>query len=218
MARDTTPGLRRAEPARQPASAHHLIARGAGPEDVVAVRLPRTSDLMTALLAVLKARHPAPPGPRTPARAAGPPVADARPHTLLTGLDAVPWGPAARPGSDRHRPDPALLPRHTAYIVYTSGSTGRPKGVAVEHRQLVNLCHDHRAGPARPAHRPGERRGPRSAPPSPSTPPGKDLLLLALGHEVHLVDEDVRLDPEAFCAQVAEDRLDLVNVTLVPRV
>ncbi|CUW25653.1 non-ribosomal peptide synthetase [Streptomyces reticuli] len=194
--------------------AHHLIARGAGPEDVVAVRLPRTSDLMTALLAVLKAGatllclDPALPSERQDLL-----LADARPHTLLTGLDAVPWDrlPDRDPtDTDRIRP---LLPRHTAYIVYTSGSTGRPKGVAVEHRQLVNLCHDHRAGLLAPHTARGERlRAALSASFSFDTS-WEGPLLLALGHEVHLVDEDVRLDPEAFCAQVAEDRLDLVNVT-----
>ncbi|MYW19912.1 AMP-binding protein, partial [Streptomyces sp. SID2955] len=95
----------------------------------------------------------------------------------------------------------------------TSGSTGRPKGVAVEHRQLVNLCHDHRTGLLAPHTTGGRRlRAALSASFSFDTS-WEGPLLLALGHEVHLIDEDVRLDPQAFCAQVAGDRLDLVNVT-----
>ncbi|WP_030344683.1 non-ribosomal peptide synthase/polyketide synthase [Streptomyces sp. NRRL S-1022] len=194
--------------------AHHLITRGAGPEDVVAVRLPRTSDLMTALLAVLKAGatllclDPGLPRERQDFL-----LADARPHTLLTDLTTVPWDelPAHDPtDADRVRP---LLPGHTAYIVYTSGSTGRPKGVAVEHRQLVNLCQDHRAHLLAPHTAGGRRlRAALSASFSFDTS-WEGPLLLALGHEVHLIDEDVRLDPEAFCAQVAAHRLDLVNVT-----
>ncbi|WP_239571871.1 non-ribosomal peptide synthetase, partial [Streptomyces sp. G44] len=194
--------------------AHHLIAQGAGTEDVVAVRLPRTSDLMAAVLAVLKA------GatllcldPELPAERQEFLLADARPHTLLTGLDAVPWDrlPAHDPtDADRVRP---LLPENTAYIIYTSGSTGRPKGVAVEHRNLVNLCHDHRTGLLAPHTADGRRlRAALSASFSFDTS-WEGPLLLALGHEVHLIDEDVRLDPRAFCAQVAEHRLDLVNVT-----
>ncbi|MGW5658706.1 non-ribosomal peptide synthase/polyketide synthase [Streptomyces sp. NPDC003758] len=194
--------------------AHHLIALGAGPEHIVAVRLPRTSELVVALLAVLKAGatllclDPALPEERVRLL-----LDDARPHTLLTGLGEVPWDrlPAHDPtDADRHRP---LLPRHTAYVVYTSGSTGRPKGVAVEHRQLVNLCHDHRAGLLAPHTADGRRlRAALSASFSFDTS-WEGPLLLALGHEVHLIDEDARLDPEAFCAQVAEHRLDLVNVT-----
>ncbi|MEU3522502.1 non-ribosomal peptide synthase/polyketide synthase [Streptomyces sp. NPDC038707] len=194
--------------------AHHLIARGAGPEDVVAVRLPRTTDLMVALLAVLKAGatllclDPGLPSARQDLL-----LADTRPHTLLTGLDEVPWDrlPDHDPtDADRVRP---LLPAHTAYLVHTSGSTGRPKGVAVEHRHLVNLCHDHREGLLAPHTADGRRlRAALSASFSFDTS-WEGPLLLALGHEVHLIDEDVRLDPQAFCAQVAEHRLDLVNVT-----
>ncbi|MFF8644011.1 non-ribosomal peptide synthase/polyketide synthase [Streptomyces sp. NPDC015345] len=194
--------------------AHHLIAQGAGPEDVVAVRLPRTSDLMVAVLAVLKA------GatllcldPELPAERQDFLLADARPHTLLADLDAVSWDrlPAHDPtDADRVRP---LLPANTAYIIYTSGSTGRPKGVAVEHRHLANLCHDHRAGLLAPHTAGGRRlRAALSASFSFDTS-WEGPLLLALGHEVHLIDEDVRLDPRAFCAHVAEHRLDLVNVT-----
>ncbi|MDO0924515.1 non-ribosomal peptide synthase/polyketide synthase [Streptomyces sp. TG1A-8] len=194
--------------------AHHLIALGAGPERVVGVRLPRTSDLVVALLAVLKA------GatllcldPDLPAERVALLLDDARPHTLLTDLDEVPWDrlPAHDPAdSDRIRP---LLPEHTAYVVYTSGSTGRPKGVAVEHRQLVNLCHDHRDGLLAPHTGDGRRlRAALSASFAFDTS-WEGALLLALGQEVHLIDEDVRLDPEAFCARIAGRRLDLVNVT-----
>ncbi|MFJ7147383.1 non-ribosomal peptide synthase/polyketide synthase [Streptomyces sp. NPDC100445] len=194
--------------------AHHLVAGGAGPEDVVAVRLPRTSDLVVAVLAVLKAGatlvclDPALPEDRVAFL-----LDDVRPHTVLTGLDAVDWDrlPAHDPAdTDRVRP---LLPGHTAYIIHTSGSTGRPKGVAVEHRQLANLCHDHREHLLAPHTAGGRRlRAALSASFSFDTS-WEGPLLLALGHEVHLVDEDVRLDPEAFCAQVAAHRIDLVNVT-----
>lgn len=194
--------------------AHHLIARGTGPEDVVAVRLPRTSEQVIALLAVAKAGAALLSlDPELPQERADFLLSDARPHTLLADLAEVPWDrlPAHDPtDADRVRP---LLPGHTAYIVYTSGSTGRPKGVAVEHRQLVNLCHDHERGLLAPHTADGRRlRAALSASFSFDTS-WEGPLLLALGHEVHLIDEDVRLDPEAFCAQVADRRLGLVNVT-----
>ncbi|GAB2776620.1 non-ribosomal peptide synthetase [Streptomyces chlorus] len=196
--------------------AHHLVAQGVAPERVVAVRLPRTSDLLVAVLAVAKAG-----GtllcldPDLPAERVAHLLADAAPHTVLTAgtLRDTPWDrlPAHDP-TDRDRPAP-LRPDHAAYIVYTSGSTGRPKGVVVEHRHLVNLCHDHREGLVVPHTADGRRlRAALSASFSFDTS-WEGPLLLALGQEVHLVDEDVRLDPDAFCAQVAERGLDLVNVT-----
>ncbi|MES4891873.1 non-ribosomal peptide synthase/polyketide synthase [Streptomyces sp. NPDC096012] len=213
VARDTTLGFA-ALNERANRLAHHLIALGAGPERVVAVRLPRTSEQLVALFAVLKA------GaallcldPELPAERARFLLADTRPHTLLDDLADVPWDrlPAHDP-TDADRTEP-LLPGHTAYLVHTSGSTGLPKGVAVEHRQLVNLCHDHQARLLAPHTTGGQRlRAALSASFSFDTS-WEGPLLLALGHEVHLLDEDVRLDPEAFCAQVAEHRLDLVNVT-----
>ncbi|MFI8192534.1 non-ribosomal peptide synthase/polyketide synthase [Streptomyces sp. NPDC085946] len=196
--------------------AHHLIARGVGAERVVAVRLPRTSDAYVALLAVLKAGGTLLAlDPDLPEERVAFLLRDAAPHTVLTAdaLREVPWDrlPAHDPAdADRTAP---LRPENTAYVVYTSGSTGRPKGVAVEHRQLVNLCHDHREGLVAPHTADGHRlRAALSASFAFDTS-WEGPLLLALGQEVHLVDEDVRLDPDAFCALVDERRLDLVNVT-----
>ncbi|PSM45369.1 non-ribosomal peptide synthetase [Streptomyces dioscori] len=196
--------------------AHHLITLGVGPERVVAVRLPRTSELLVAVFAVLKAGGTllcADPG--LPEERVAFLVEDAAPHTVLTAdiLRGTPWDelPAHDPtDADRLA---ALHPDNAAYIIYTSGSTGRPKGVTVEHRHLVNLCHDHREGLVAPHTADGRRlKAALSASFSFDTS-WEGPLLLALGQEVHLVDEDVRLDPEAFCAQVDERELDLVNVT-----
>ncbi|MFJ8593553.1 non-ribosomal peptide synthase/polyketide synthase [Streptomyces sp. NPDC093598] len=196
--------------------AHHLLTLGVGPESVVGVRLPRTSHLLVALFAVLKAG-----GtllfldPDLPEERVAFLLADAAPHTVLTAdaLREVPWDrlPAHDPtDADRLAP---LHPDTAAYIIYTSGSTGRPKGVTVEHRHLVNLCHDHREGLVAPHTADGRRlKAALSASFSFDTS-WEGPLLLALGQEIHLVDEDVRLDPEAFCAQVDQREVDLVNVT-----
>ncbi|MFJ9841392.1 non-ribosomal peptide synthase/polyketide synthase [Kitasatospora sp. NPDC101155] len=196
--------------------ARHLVALGAGPEQLVAVRLPRTSDLVAALLAVLKA------GAAVlfvdldlPEERAALLLGDARPQAVVTErmLREVPWD--ALPDhnlTDADRTCP-LLPQHTAYVVFTSGSTGRPKGVAVEHRQLLNLCRDHREELVTPRTADGSRlRVALSASLSFDTS-WESPLLLALGQELHLIDEDVRLDPQAFRALVVERRLDVVNVT-----
>ncbi|HEY9329085.1 MAG TPA: amino acid adenylation domain-containing protein, partial [Streptomyces sp.] len=113
--------------------ARWLQVRGAGPERVVAVTLPRGIDLVVALLAVLRsgaAYLPVDPG--LPAGRITGMLDDAAP--LLT-LDALPDPDAVLPAVPAITP---LRPHHPAYVIYTSGSTGRPKGVVVPHRGIVN--------------------------------------------------------------------------------
>ncbi|MFJ5885575.1 amino acid adenylation domain-containing protein [Kitasatospora cineracea] len=140
--------------ARAGALARRLTALGVGPEDRVAVALPRDSGLAVALLAVLKAGAAyLPLDPGYPAARLAYMLADAAPRLLLTtpevhaGLpgSAVPHlypdgaddgtGGAADPS-----PGPAVDPAHPAYVIYTSGSTGRPKGVVVTHRGIAALA------------------------------------------------------------------------------
>ncbi|WP_282796934.1 non-ribosomal peptide synthetase [Streptomyces sp. CC224B] len=138
--------------------ARHLAGRGTGPDDTVAVVLPRTPELVVALLAVLKAGAayvPIDPGyPSTRLRhildTAGPRLiltdttaADAlpEPDTELLHLDRT--DVSGHPGTDlddgdRTRP---LRLDHLVYQVYTSGSTGLPKGVGLTHANLVNALH-----------------------------------------------------------------------------
>ncbi|GGZ25562.1 amino acid adenylation domain-containing protein [Streptomyces poonensis] len=132
--------------------AGELAAAGVGPERLVALALPRSADLVTAALAVLKAGggylpvDPADPGDRLEyvLRDAAPvlvltrsDIASTLPSTpapvlLLDQRDDVADGNAPVAGSGC-RPHP----KSPAYVIYTSGSTGRPKGVVIEHRSLA---------------------------------------------------------------------------------
>ncbi|WP_030312979.1 non-ribosomal peptide synthetase [Streptomyces flavochromogenes] len=136
---------------RAEALARRLRARGAGPEQYVAVAVPRSAELMVALLGVHKAGaaylpvdldYPADrvafmladSGARlvvTTAEAAGRLPAEATPERIVVGEGE----PAGTPADAPLR---AAGPDHPAYLIYTSGSTGRPKGVAVTHRAVVN--------------------------------------------------------------------------------
>jgi pristinamycin I synthase-2 len=115
-----------------------LLEHGAGPEQRVAVSLPRTADLVVALLAVVKSGAAyVPLDPHHPAERNARIVEDAAPLLVIDG----PWLAAAdlsgRSADDPVRP--GLLPDHPAYVIHTSGSTGRPKGVVVPHANVVRL-------------------------------------------------------------------------------
>ncbi len=134
--------------------AHALRRLGVGPEQRVAVMLPRTPGLIVALLAVLKAGAAyAPIDPAYPAERRGFILEDCQPRVILcqsTLADSVPFDQRARTllldiEAERLDRFPATAPkssagvRNLAYLIYTSGSTGRPKGVAIEHASAVAM-------------------------------------------------------------------------------
>ena len=115
--------------------AHHLIGLGAGPESLVALRLPRSIDFVVALLGVGKAGAAyLPVDPDYPADRIEFLLADAAPQVVLAELPSS--GPTTDPVVD-------LRPEHPAYVIYTSGSTGTPKGVVVSHTGVAALVADH---------------------------------------------------------------------------
>ncbi|HEU5160839.1 MAG TPA: amino acid adenylation domain-containing protein [Streptosporangiaceae bacterium] len=185
--------------------ARHLRARGVRPERVVAVSLPRSADAIVALWAVWKAAGVyLPVDPALPADRVAMMLRDADPVLVLDA--PVPAETlAAYPDDDLDVP--AEL-EHAAYVIYTSGSTGTPKGVVVTHAGLANLLVGHQARwlPPKPI------RAAQTATFSFDTSMWGPLLM-AVGHEVHLIDEDVRLDPAALAGHVAERRIDLLDVT-----
>ncbi|WP_441247485.1 non-ribosomal peptide synthetase [Kitasatospora sp. McL0602] len=134
--------------------AHLLAGRGIGPDQLVAVALPRSAQAVTALLAVLKAGGAyVPLDPGYPPERLAHMVEDSRPALVVSTEGLLPDALLAdallldSPETARElaaMPDTTpeaqvrIAPRHPAYVIYTSGSTGRPKGVVVEHAALAD--------------------------------------------------------------------------------
>ncbi|MFJ4949541.1 amino acid adenylation domain-containing protein [Streptomyces sp. NPDC088760] len=140
-----------------------LIARGIGPEDIVAGALPRSTDYVVAFLATVKAGAAYQPLDLThPQERLRTVLSDSRPAAVLSLGRAHPAAPPGCPSlvldspeisaelaaasaadvTDAERTTP-LLAAHPAYLIHTSGSTGRPKGVLVTHAGLDDLAGSH---------------------------------------------------------------------------
>jgi amino acid adenylation domain-containing protein/non-ribosomal peptide synthase protein (TIGR01720 family) len=135
----------------------------AGPEQVVAVALGASVELIVALLAVVKAGAAyLPLDPAYPPDRLDYMVRDANPLCVLTdaasgeGLSAERRVLLDDPGvvgalaglptldlTDRER-NGVSRPANLAYIIYTSGSTGLPKACSMTHAGMANLAANHR--------------------------------------------------------------------------
>ncbi|MFC7546918.1 amino acid adenylation domain-containing protein [Plantactinospora sp. GCM10030261] len=123
-----------------------LAARGAGPERIVAVCVPRSAAAVVAFLAVLRTGAVyLPIDPQLPTARIELLLGDATPTLWLTSRNCPVPAPAGLPSVDvddppAHPPLPVHRPHpdQAAYALYTSGSTGIPKAVLVTHRGLAN--------------------------------------------------------------------------------
>ncbi|GGP32536.1 hypothetical protein GCM10010501_75190 [Streptomyces libani subsp. rufus] len=209
--------------------ARRLIELGAGPEQPLAMALPRCVEAVVALLAIMKSGAVyVPVDLEQPAERISAVFTELAPLLVITTRDVadrLPEGPArlllgTEPAghggtgltdADRNAP---LRPDSLAYAVYTSGSTGRPKGVAVTHRSLANMFHSHRVHLFEPeaaaAGRPLRAALTNSLVFDASF---SQLLWMVAGHELHLIEDRLRTDPQLLLDHVAEHRIDVLDTT-----
>jgi amino acid adenylation domain-containing protein len=136
--------------------AGRLAGHGIGPEDLVALAIPRGADLLVGMLAVVYSGAAyLPLDPDYPPERVEFMVRDAAPAAVLAAASvlssfAVPSGcpvllidgPCPAGGAAVDRDAPVAVPRPPApenpvYVMYTSGSTGRPKGVVITHAAVA---------------------------------------------------------------------------------
>ncbi|MHA7304881.1 amino acid adenylation domain-containing protein [Arthrobacter sp. TMN-49] len=220
---------------RSNALARHLIRHGVGPGQVVAVALPRSMDTVVSIAAVLAAGAAyLPLDLDYPVERLAYMLDDAAPGLLITTTelpsplpfsghvvtldsaatraDIAEQAGAPIRQAERLRP---VTPADLAYIIYTSGSTGKPKGVMTPHAGLSNLLSNHEEGvfAATVQALAGRRvRAAHSASFSFDTS-WEQLIWLYLGHQLHVLDDEQRRDPQAIVDLVRADRIDAIDVT-----
>ncbi len=213
--------------ARSNQVAHALIARGVGPETLVGLMLPRSAEMMIALLGILKAGGAyVPLDPGYPAERirymiedsgltlvigeqssvisdlsiAGQSLTD---YCLLLTDDSLASQPITPPAVTLH-------PENAAYIIYTSGSTGRPKGVVIPHRNALNLA----AGLKRRIYdevAPGRALRISLNAPLSFDASVQQWIMLTYGHTLVILPDEVRRDGAALVEFIRERELELVD-------
>ncbi len=225
--------------ARSSQLARYLIAQGLGPEDVVGLALPRGRLMVEALLAVLKTGAAYLPIDLdyNPQERISFILADARPACLIAVTADIPRLADAGmqllllddPGTARAiARQPAgnvadserkhsLRPFHPAYVIYTSGSSGLPKGVIIPHAGVANLApqYSRRSDIFAAGIRMAGKERLRIAHISSWSWDASVAAILWLhdGHELHLINDDVRYDAERFVAYIRRAGIDCTDTS-----
>ncbi|MFG3578677.1 non-ribosomal peptide synthetase [Micromonospora chersina] len=217
--------------------AHHLIAHGVGPDDIVSMALPRSIELIVAMLGVLKAGAAyLPIDIDYPVDRVRYMIEDAKPSYVVTVRRTAEQLPAGAPllvlddpatqkellANPAWEQDPTdgdriapLDPAHPAYVIYTSGSTGTPKGVVMPHRGVTHFISVHRESIVAAAAESVTGRPLRVALSSSISFDAcwDQLSSLMEGHELHVVSAEVLSDVGHFAAWLDEHRVDFLELT-----
>lgn len=202
------------------AAATGLRARGIGRGDLVGIALPRSLDMLVAVIAVLRAG-----AAYVPLDLAFPPqrlrhMADHAGLRTILVTEGVPLPDGLSNGralltlptlqsTEAEGTLPQVMADDAAYVLYTSGSTGEPKGVRILHRNLVNFL-------ATMREQPGCARDDVVCS---ATTLSFDIAALELylplvcGAQVVIADDAEHRDPEALCRLIERHRCTLFQTT-----
>ena len=220
---------------RANALARLLMDGGVGPGSVVAVALPRSMDTVVAIAGVLAAGAAyLPLDLDYPRDRIAYMLDDTVPQVLITttqvrqaidfdGPAVALDDPAVRKGLARQKNGPVspgerrrpVHPDDLAYIIYTSGSTGRPKGVMTTHAGLANLIANHEGGIFGDTVKALAGRRLRAAHSASFSfdSSWEQLIWMYLGHELHILDDDQRRDPQAIVEMIRDRCIDTIDIT-----
>ncbi|MEO8673214.1 MAG: amino acid adenylation domain-containing protein, partial [Tahibacter sp.] len=188
-----------------------------GPDTLVALCVARSLEMLVGLIAILKAGGAyVPIDPTHPQERIAQVLDDARPIVVLTQQHLLERLPAidvptflldgedsSGPHESVENPGHTATPANLAYVIYTSGSTGKPKGVGVSHASLVNFA----AILSRQIYTGDHLQLTQNAP-YVFDMSLKHISMLSRGHTLHVLKEEIRLDPEAMLAYFRANRID----------
>ncbi|RMI28371.1 non-ribosomal peptide synthetase [Nocardia stercoris] len=209
--------------------AQTLRAHGVGPEDRVALAIPRGAPAVVAILGVLAAG-----AAYVPIDVTLPPtriesiLRQAQPRLIVTddapdrlnGIDCAaqrleqPTPVTDSPPGLSAAMMTATHPDQAAYVIFTSGSTGEPKGVVGTHAALAAYFADHRDRVYRPtAARLGRPLRIAHVWSLSFDASWQPMIGLLDGHAIHLFDADDTRDAERIVAGIAAHGIDMLDVT-----
>ncbi|MCY7297352.1 non-ribosomal peptide synthetase [Alteromonas sp. a30] len=223
--------------------AAQLQEKGIGKGDIVGICLPRSTDLILAIVAVhLAGAAYLPLDPSYPPARLQSMLEDAEPRAVLSYhhiqrdlalektsarewffVEQIALNPLAQRqilGSAEFKQfhqSVTLYPDDAAYVIYTSGSTGKPKGVVVNHGSLRNLIDNLQREVLLPVQRALE---PKKTPvrwalnASVSFDASlQGIGMMYLGVELHVLSSSLRQDTEQLIAYFAQQQISLYDCT-----
>jgi amino acid adenylation domain-containing protein len=207
--------------------AHYLRSQNVRAGSRVGLFVERSAGMIAALLGILKAGaayvplHPAAPKARLAQQ-----LGDTAVTVLITQeslLNAVPdldcpvfcldrdqTVLASQPESN---PAPLAKPADPVYVIFTSGSTGTPKAVVTRHENVVNYTQS--ISRILKLHEPANAGGLTFANVSTLTADlGNTNIFAALasGGALHMIPDDVLMDPVLYSRYTADDPIDILKI------